>query len=428
MAKQQAGSQPTHWALYCGWYFGAAVIVGCLAIVELAPNHGWKWVVGLLPAALVAQHAGYLINVKREAATAQLQELPPKVGRLKLAWRRLQMASKLYFDRQQLTIQYSTLTTLLAIVGVALVLACCDPPACLRQRLPKDEQASGSTIVRGSDDAARTTSSQKAPSSIPKSTAPAEKPAAEGDQSLAEAARHDFVRVEDDVYLGAMRLGAAGAFIYVLIYLGRRNFQRDITSGTAIWSAVQLILGPTLAFTIAYFLTPSRKGDSNVVGIGAVYFLAGLSPRVVADWISDSAQRAWLIPRAALGVSRAIPLGQVRGITPGIEGRLNEEGIEDAADLAMANPVKLFRNTPFDPRQILSWIDESILIMTLPQHWEALEKEGITGAIDLACISWTTSRMPTRMMKKKKKKKRTRTRVRPKKSQGMSQGVTSLSR
>jgi len=35
-------------------------------------------------------------------------------------------------------------------------------------------------------------------------------------------------------------------------------------------------------------------------------------------------------------------------------------------------------------RQILSWIDEAILIVTLPRSWEALEEEGITGAIDLA--------------------------------------------
>jgi hypothetical protein len=82
--------------------------------------------------------------------------------------------------------------------------------------------------------------------------------------------------------------------------------------------------------------------------------------------------------------SRTIPLTQVRGITQSVESRLSEEGIDDVAQLAMANPVKLLRNTPFDPRQIFAWIDEAILITTLPDYWIALEKEGITGAIDLA--------------------------------------------
>jgi hypothetical protein len=35
-------------------------------------------------------------------------------------------------------------------------------------------------------------------------------------------------------------------------------------------------------------------------------------------------------------------------------------------------------------RQIISWIDEAILVVTLPRSWQALEEEGVTGAIDLA--------------------------------------------
>jgi hypothetical protein len=82
--------------------------------------------------------------------------------------------------------------------------------------------------------------------------------------------------------------------------------------------------------------------------------------------------------------SRLIPLTQIRGIGPEIEERLSEEGITDANLLAAAEPVRLMRNTPFDMRQIISWIDEAILMVTLPRGWQALEEEGVTGAIDLA--------------------------------------------
>jgi hypothetical protein len=81
---------------------------------------------------------------------------------------------------------------------------------------------------------------------------------------------------------------------------------------------------------------------------------------------------------------RVVPLTQVRGIGPQIEERLSEEGIIDVNLLASAEAVRLMRNTPFDMRQIISWIDEAILIVTLPRSWQALEEEGITGAIDLA--------------------------------------------
>lgn len=40
--------------------------------------------------------------------------------------------------------------------------------------------------------------------------------------------------------------GALGGYVYVLMLLGERSFQRDITAGVAIWGAVQLFLGPVL--------------------------------------------------------------------------------------------------------------------------------------------------------------------------------------
>ncbi len=50
----------------------------------------------------------------------------------------------------------------------------------------------------------------------------------------------------------------------------------------------------------------------------------------------------------------------------------------------MANPIRLLRNTPFDKRQIVAWIDEALLMVFLPKSWDALEEHSITGAIDLA--------------------------------------------
>ncbi len=46
-------------------------------------------------------------------------------------------------------------------------------------------------------------------------------------------------------------LGTFGAYVYVLMMPGDRTFQRDITTGIATWSGVQLILGPVLGGVIA---------------------------------------------------------------------------------------------------------------------------------------------------------------------------------
>jgi hypothetical protein len=329
------------------------------------PIQPWGVIIALVPAALVAQHGLYLVLVKSEAVLAHFSHVPESLpaptfdvgssstqrlaGQLVTARRSAARQSRSYFAPTQLFEQYAFLTTFLAIISLTLFYVCCDPPECL-VKPAFSEQAT----QREADEA----------NSLP------------GHAPMSVAVSAD--------YISAMRLGASGAFIYVLIYLGRRNFQRDITPAAALWSGVQLVLGPTLALTLAYFLiAPTERAKEQVVDFAAVYFLAGMSPRLVADWISDKVEKLWLAGTAN-SLARSIALNQVRGITPTVESRLNEEGIDDAATLAMANPVRLMRNTPFDFRQILSWMDEALLMTTLPRHWSALEERGVTGAMDLA--------------------------------------------
>jgi hypothetical protein len=56
----------------------------------------------------------------------------------------------------------------------------------------------------------------------------------------------------------------------------------------------------------------------------------------------------------------------------------------DVSSLAYAYAPQLMRTTTYSPRQLVDWIDESLLIVNLPSHWEAMEKLGVTGAMDLA--------------------------------------------
>lgn len=187
-------------------------------------------------------------------------------------------------------------------------------------------------------------------------------------------------------YLAPLRLGALGAYIYVLLTLGQRNFQRDITSAIAVWCAVTLALGPVLAGVVNYLALPGAEpGQQNALSFASatVYFLAGLAPRYVASVVEATARRMLAPNPAAAIATRTLPLTKIRGITLNIEARLEEEGIVDVYGLAMASPSRLLRNTSFDRRQIISWMDEALLMYNAP-FWEALEEDGITGAIDLA--------------------------------------------
>jgi hypothetical protein len=184
----------------------------------------------------------------------------------------------------------------------------------------------------------------------------------------------------------AARLGAAGAYVYVLLYLGQRGFRHDITSGAALWCGVTLTLGPLLAAAVSKIWVAAGAGSPNgVTGwtTQAVYFGIGMSPRHVTQAVVRMALRTMADPAKYIPPDRTLPLGMLRGITQQIDERLAEEGVQDVVGMAMADPLRLQRGTNFDKHQILGWIDMAILAHALPESWQELEKKGLRGARDL---------------------------------------------
>jgi hypothetical protein len=166
-------------------------------------------------------------------------------------------------------------------------------------------------------------------------------------------------------------LGTVGAYVYVLMMLGERTFQRDITTGIATWSGVQLILGPVLGGVVAgVFVGSTQLTDYSRQ---VIYFFAGLAPREMVNVVQAGVRRSFASGQATLKI-RLIPLQSIRGINQRIEDRLYEEGITDGYLLAMAQPIRLYRNTPYDLQQILAWSDECLLYVLIPEHAEAIQK------------------------------------------------------
>jgi MFS family permease len=195
-----------------------------------------------------------------------------------------------------------------------------------------------------------------------------------------------FFSLEGDtatIILRGARYGAVGAYAFVLLDLGRRSFRHDITGGSALWAAVAIALGPLLAGTVAllFRLEPAKEDPWQS---GIVLFFTGFAPRRVVAAIEQAALQLLRGSAPATTVTRSHALSTIRGITPSIEARLEEEGIYNVETLASAEPIRLLQSTSFDLRQILSWIDEALLITYVPRGWESLEEHGITGAIDLA--------------------------------------------
>lgn len=179
----------------------------------------------------------------------------------------------------------------------------------------------------------------------------------------------------------AVAFGFVGSYLYVILLLTQRAFRRDVTTGVALWIATMFVAGPLMAGVFALFWSAPSGASSATVDV--VYLVAGMLPRQFATLAQGFARRL-LQPSAPSAPGRSIPLTTVRGINAEIEERLAEEGINDVATLAYADPYLLLRTTSFDRRQIVNWIDEAQLIMVFPEHWQTLEKNGFTGAMDVA--------------------------------------------
>ena len=179
--------------------------------------------------------------------------------------------------------------------------------------------------------------------------------------------------------------GFIGAYVYMLLLLTDRARQRDITSGVAVWAASMLVLGPLMG-GVAALLLASGAGPSSGGSFtrDAVFFVAGMLPQQFAAFVQSGVRKIFQ-PSAPTAI-RSLPLTLLRGVGPEVEARLEEEGIHDVSALAYASPYALIRATTYAPKQVADWIDEALLIATVPAHWDALEKVGVTGAMDFRLV------------------------------------------
>ncbi|MDC0712273.1 hypothetical protein POL68_27650 [Stigmatella sp. ncwal1] len=324
-----------------GLVLGGLVFIG-LGGHMLSHQTLWGWGLAALPAMLVVHHGLYLGRIKPHFLPEELKAHPEKVGLDRYNLKDLVEASDRYFNASNIALRYGL--PALAILAIGAIL--------FHSLNPVTGWALEKVLLE---------------------------PGGEKVQQWISAPT-----------LEAARYGAAGAYVYVLLYLGQRGFRHDISSGSALWCAVTLGLGPILAAVFSTVWLREASADPTGWATRALYFGVGLSPRHLAQQVTRLVQRVVTDSGKTPAKDRTIPLTVIRGITPQIEERLSEEGIYDAVGMAMADPMRLQRNTNFDKHQILAWIDAALLVHTLPESWESLERKGIRGARDLVWYTYET--------------------------------------
>jgi hypothetical protein len=354
---------PRRWLLYC-----AVGIVGVMAVVlVLRFSFGWtfgwnhvvdaaawltghpgavtlQWLVSLLPGVIIIHHLVYLLSSRRGQFRLALQ----KPGQEAFLDEQITRLEELYFGAVPLVVRYTLAAVIVTLLNGVIMAALTSPAS----YLPWLYGPAG------------------APAAVPPAW-----PATEwARQSLRGAG-----------------LGFLGAYVFVVLLLTDRARQRDVTMGTAIWAGAMSVLGPITGGVAALLLASGVGGGSSFTR-DAFLFVAGMLPRQFATFVQAGVRR--LMQSGQPDVTRSTPLTTLRGVGTDVAARLEEEGIFNVSSLAYASPFGLIRSTAFAPRQIVDWIDEALLVATLPAHWQALENLGVTGAMDLA---WYKSRPPEQL-------------------------------
>ncbi|MBO1021736.1 hypothetical protein IPV08_17395 [Methylobacterium sp. SD274] len=179
------------------------------------------------------------------------------------------------------------------------------------------------------------------------------------------------------VWLLGICAAFAGSYVTALrsFYRAIKNF--DMSPGTIVGESIRMLvsiaLGPILVISILWIgtdvVSALLKADSfatapaTIAAVVVACFIAGIMPDVVMRSI---VQRDQLknFKREEEDVFRAFkitPVEIIDGIDSNIRVRLDDHHIHSTQNLATANPLMLFVETPFGVYQIMDWVAQAQL-------------------------------------------------------------------
>ncbi len=178
-----------------------------------------------------------------------------------------------------------------------------------------------------------------------------------------------------------MAAGFVGAYIWSVNYLILRIANFDLSPLSFLSTAAHVLMTVFVAWVLRQVVAaPAPQAVAVAILLGVV-FLSGLYPSLGLNVLIDRLP-SWLrfkrdIPEASQ-IGRSFPLDLIDGIDTTIKFRLNGLDVADVQNLATANPVELFVETPYGFGQILDWMAQAQLLVELgPQRFIAARQCGV---------------------------------------------------
>jgi hypothetical protein len=155
----------------------------------------------------------------------------------------------------------------------------------------------------------------------------------------------------------------------------------DIYVSTAKRFIVAFMIGAivAVAFGILGSVTPVQIDlNRHLAAVYVVAFVTGLFPERGMRWIVTTGSRL-LHFREDLGEEKK--LTQIEGLSFWQRDRLDQEGVENAQNLATAHLLTLVARTPYSVGQVVDWVDQAtLLVYTSADQFARLKQIGLIRA------------------------------------------------
>lgn len=180
-------------------------------------------------------------------------------------------------------------------------------------------------------------------------------------------------QVHDLLHRSASIAGFAflGGYVFNIRYLIRQTLNQELSALAFVRAALRHLQGVFIAVAAYHFGATILPDAASTAGITfalslAVAFVIGYFPDLGLARIAQVARaKIKAIDEHAFEKARIVPLEIIDGIDHEIAFRLQESNLFDVQNLAVANPIELYAETPYPLLQIFDWVLQAQLCLVV---------------------------------------------------------------